>query len=96
MQQFKVRDGFIPADCSHAAFVEIPELLRLPAVDHPQNIAGSVTSLLHRNWRNSGQGLTGLMRKVRQIPDHLHFGMIRNRQILVHEHASNVVDGRAK
>src|SRR5438270_12900731 len=54
MDKLQVRDRFVSADRRHAAFVEIPKPPRLSAVDHPQNIAGCVTALLHRHRRDSG------------------------------------------
>src|SRR6059058_5212455 len=61
VHQFKVCDRFVPADRRHAALVEIPEPLRLPAVDHSQNVARRVASLLHCNRRDSRQRLAGLI-----------------------------------
>jgi len=96
MDQFKISNGFVAADRRHAAFVEIPEPLRLSAVDHRQNVVRCMTSLLHRNRRDTRQWLTSLVRKIRQVADHLHFWMIRNGQIFVHDHATDAIDGCAE
>ena len=78
MDQFEVRDRFVTTDRRHAAFVPVIKSLRLSAIDHRQNVARGVAALLHSDRRNSRQRLAGLMRKIRQIADHLYFRMIGN------------------
>ena len=79
MEELQIGDGFISTDRGHASFVEVMKRLRLSASNHRQNIARSVAPFLHRDGRNAGQWLAGLMGKICQIADHQYFGMIWNR-----------------
>src|SRR6202011_452788 len=79
MQQFQIGDSFVSSNRGHAAFIPIPKLLRLASFKRGQDVARRMTALLHRDRRNTGQGLAGLMRKVCQISDHLDFRMTGNR-----------------
>src|SRR5438876_4797545 len=92
MKKFKIRNGLIAADRSHASLIEIPKWLRLFAADHSQNVASCVPPLLHRHGRDSRQGLSSLMRKIRQVPNHLHFRMSRNCEVVIHNYSANAVD----
>src|SRR5215208_8190957 len=96
MEKFQVRNSLIPADRSHAPFIEIPKWLWLFTADHSQNIAGGVAALLHRHWRDSRQRLASLMRKICQITNHLHFRMSGDGEVVIHNDATNAINRYAE
>src|SRR6267142_1403381 len=96
MKKFQIRNCLIAADGSHASLIEIPKWLRLFAADHSQNVAGCVASLLHRNGRDSRQGLSSLMRKIGEVTNDLHLRMSRNREVVAHNNSANAVNRYAE
>src|SRR6476660_277858 len=92
MKKFQIRNGFIPSDCCHTALIEITKRLWLFAADHSQNVASCLAPLLHCYGRNSRQGLSGLMRKICQVANDLHFRMPGNAEGVVHNNSATTVN----
>src|SRR5688572_21645405 len=92
VDEIEVGHGFVPADGRHAALVPIAKALRLPAFDHRHDIARGVPALLHRHWRNARQRLAALVSEARQVANHHDFGMARDAQVFVHDHAAAFID----
>src|SRR5215470_15437063 len=82
----------MPSDRGHASLVEIAKWLGVFAANHSENVASGVTSLLHRHWRDSGQRLSSLMRKIRQVTNHLYLRMSGNGEVLVHNDTADAVN----
>src|SRR5438552_18869519 len=92
MKEFQIRNGFIPSDRSHSSLIERTKWLWLFAADHSQNVASCVAPLLHSHGRDSGQGLSSLMRKIGEVTNDLHFRMSRNGEVVVHNNSANAVN----
>jgi hypothetical protein len=92
VDKVQISDCFVASNCSHTSFVPVAESLWFSILDHAQNVARGVTALLHRDRRDSRQRLSSLMRKIRQISDHLDFRMTGDREIIVHQHAADSHD----
>src|SRR5438094_9760954 len=96
MKKFQIRNGFIPSDRGHTSLIEITKWLWLFAADHSQNVASCVAPLLHSHGRDSGQGLSSLMRKIGEVTNDLHFRMSRNSEVVVHNNSDNAVNRYAE
>src|SRR5215510_10923931 len=94
MEKFQVCNSLVAADRSHTSLIEVTERPRLFAVDHSQNIASCVTTLLHRHRRDSWQRLSSLMREACKVANYLHFRMSRNREVVVHNDSPNPINWR--
>jgi len=49
MYKIQIRDSLVPSDRGHAPLVPVPEFSWFAIGDHPENVSGSVTTLLHRD-----------------------------------------------
>src|SRR5205809_6194560 len=96
MTKFQIRDGLVAADRSHTSFVEITKWLWFFAAYHSQNVASCVAPLLHSHRRDSGQGLSSLMRKIGEVANDLHFRRSRNGEVVVHNNSANAVNRYAE
>src|SRR5205814_8322991 len=96
MHKIQIRDRLVPSDRGHAPLVPVPESSWLTIGDHPENVSGGVTTLLHRHRRNTRQRLPSLLRIVCQVTNHLDFGMPRNRKIVIDDDAADSIDRHAE
>src|SRR4030095_10531691 len=89
----QVGDGAVAADRGHAALVPIIKALRLCVFEHEQDVLRRVAALLDRHRRNARERLAILRgSEVRQVTDHLHFGVAWNRQIVLYDNTPVAVD----
>ncbi len=96
MHDVQVGHRAVSADRGHAALVPIIKALRLRPLDHVQDVARGVAALLDRDRRNARERFA-IFRggKVGQVADHLHFGMTRNREVVLDHDPPGLVDRHA-
>jgi hypothetical protein len=96
VDKVQISDCFVASNCGHTSFVPVAESLWFSILDHAQDVARGVTTLLHRDRRHSRQRLSSLMRKIRQITNHLNLRVTGYCEIVVNHHASDSIDRHAE
>src|ERR1700693_6202940 len=91
----EVRDGRASSEDGQVPRVAVVKGLRFSSMDCRQDVLRSAPSLLNRDLRDAGQGLSRLVREGREVPDDEELRVAGHGEVRVDGHASRAVERAA-
>src|SRR6202162_6308654 len=88
----EVRDGRASSEDGQVPRVAVVKGLRFSSMDCRQDVLLSAPSLLNRDLRDAGQGLSSLVREGREVPDDEELRVAGHGEVRVDGHASRAAD----
>src|ERR1700722_16575142 len=87
----KIGDGRGSTDRRERAFVPVVEVLSRFTLQVASDISGGSPAFLDSDWGQAWNPLAMLIFQGSQIPNYEHFGMSRNAEIGIHQHAPGAI-----